>query len=149
MVAKTFETFDDIYELFMRTSRFDEYMLPNTPEGMYSLVSNGIEKYLTFYDNAKEISFDEYSESIVFENEDDAPTFKDAQLIVAYMQLIIYEKIRDEFVSTYDVMVDDIGIRSYRSQVNAKENAIQAQLEKIRKLILKLSDNFDVIDELW
>lgn len=118
-------------------------MLPRTPEGMYALLEQGIDKYSIYYDNAKDIVFDRITETL-----NTTIDYSDVQIIANYMLLIVYEKIRDEFISTYDVLVDDIGIRSYKSQVDAKETAIEMQNQKIQKLLLKLSDNFDVVDDI-
>lgn len=142
-MAKIYQSFDDIYTVFMDISRIDEFMLPRTPEGMYALLEQGIDRYSIYYDNAKEIVFDRITETLNTEIE-----YEDVQIIANYMLLIVYEKIRDEFISTYDVLVDDIGIRSYKSQVDAKETAIELQNKKIQKLLLKLSDNFDVVDDI-
>lgn len=142
-MAKTYQSFDDIYTAFMDISRVDEFMLPRTPEGMYALLEQGIDRYSIYYDNAKDIVFDRITETL-----NTTIDYSDVQIIANYMLLIVYEKIRDEFVSTYDVLVDDIGIRSYKSQVDAKETAIEMQNQKIQKLLLKLSDNFDVVDDI-
>lgn len=142
-MAKIYQSFDDIYTVFMDISRIDEFMLPRTPEGMYALLEQGIDRYSIYYDNAKEIVFDRITETLNTEIE-----YEDVQIIANYMLLIVYEKIRDEFISTYDVLVDDIGIRSYKSQVDAKETVIELQNKKIQKLLLKLSDNFDVVDDI-
>jgi len=141
-VAK-YKDFDSIYKVFMENGRFDNFVLPQTPEGAYALLEQAIDRYSIYYDNAKEIEFDRITEKLNTEID-----YGDVQIIINYMILIIYEKIRNEFISTYDVLVDDIGIRNYKSQADAKAAAIQAQNEKIKKLMLKLSDNFDVADEI-
>lgn len=124
MSVKTYLTFDDIYTLFMNSNNVDEYQLPRTPEGMYALLEEGINRYSTFYDDAKDLSFDEETELLSEEI-----TKTDAMLIVEYMKLHIYEKIKDEFYSTYDVLMNDIGIRNFKSQADAKMNQITKQEE--------------------
>ena len=134
--------FDDIYTLFMNSNNIDEFSLPQTPDGMYALLNEGIARYKIGYDDAKDVSVDTDTEMLSIEL-----PYNDAKLIVEYMKLSIYEKIKDEFYSTYDVLVDDIGIRNYKSQADAKANAIIMQEKYIKSLILKMTESFDVIDD--
>lgn len=142
-MAKTYKTFDDIYTVFMNTTRVDAYQLPQTPEGMYGLLEQALDFYSLEYDNAKDVEFDRNTEMLSIELDRN-----DVMLIVGYMRLNVYQKIKDEFISTYDVLVDDIGIRNYKSQVDAKYTAIESQKEEIRKMLLKMSEDFDVINNL-
>lgn len=142
-MARTYKSFDDIYTLFMDNTRVDEYQLPRTPQGMYALLEHGIDQYTTFFDNAKEVDFDRDTEmlSVVLDK-------NDAMLITGYMRLKIFQKINDEFVSTYDVLQDDIGIRNYKSQSDARQNLIAEQKREIDEMLLKMSEDFDVIDDM-
>ena len=142
-MARTYKSFDDIYILFMDNTRVDEYQLPRTPQGMYALLEHGIDQYMTFFDNAKEVDFDRDTEmlSVVLDK-------NDAMLITGYMRLKIFQKINDEFVSTYDVLQDDIGIRNYKSQSDARQNLIAEQKREIDEMLLKMSEDFDVIDDM-
>lgn len=142
-MARTYKSFDDIYTLFMDNTRVDEYQLPRTPQGMYALLEHGIDQYMTFFDNAKEVDFDRDTEmlSVVLDK-------NDAMLITGYMRLKIFQKINDEFVSTYDVLQDDIGIRNYKSQSDARQNLIAEQKREIDEMLLKMSEDFDVIDDM-
>ena len=142
-MARTYKSFDDIYTLFMDNTRVDEYQLPRTPQGMYALLEHGIDQYMTFFDNAKEVDFDRDTEmlSVVLDK-------NDAMLITGYMRLKIFQKINDEFVSTYDVLQDDIGIRKYKSQSDARQNLIAEQKREIDEMLLKMSEDFDVIDDM-
>jgi hypothetical protein len=72
----------------------------------------------------------------------------DVELIVAYMALKTYEKGLTEFTSTYDVMMDDIGRRNFKAQSDARLALVEEQKRKIARLILKMSEDFDVIDEI-
>ena len=132
-MARTYKSFDDIYTLFMDNTRVDEYQLPRTPQGMYALLEHGIDQYMTFFDNAKEVDFDRDTEmlSVVLDK-------NDAMLITGYMRLKIFQKINDEFVSTYDVLQDDIGIRNYKSQSDARQNLIAEQKREIDEMLLKI-----------
>lgn len=140
-MAKTYKTFDDIYTVFMNTTKVDSYQLPQSPEGMYSLLEQALDFYSLEYDNAKEVEFDRDTEMLSIELDKN-----DVLLIVGYMRLNIYQKIKDEFISTYDVLIDDIGIRNYKSQIDAKYTAIEIQKQEIDKMLLKMSEDFDVID---
>ena len=127
----------------MDNTRVDDYQLPRTPQGMYALLEHGIDQYMTFFDNAKEVDFDRDTEmlSVVLDK-------NDAMLITGYMRLKIFQKINDEFVSTYDVLQDDIGIRNYKSQSDARQNLIAEQKREIDEMLLKMSEDFDVIDDM-
>lgn len=142
-MARTYKSFDDVYTLFMDTTRVDSFQLPQTPQGMYALLEHGIDQYMTFFDNAKEVDFDRDTEMLSVELDKN-----DAMLITGYMRLKIFQKLNDEFVSTYDVLVDDIGIRNYKSQADARQNLIEAQKREIEAMLLKMSEDFDVIDDI-
>lgn len=139
-MAKTYKTFDDIYTVFMDTTRVDSYQLPQTPEGMYALLEYALDRYAIEYDGAKEVEFIRPTETLSTELDKN-----DIMLIAGYMRLNIYQKIKDEFISTYDVLVDDIGIRNYKSQIDAKYTAIERQEREIEKMLLKMSEDFDVL----
>jgi len=64
------------------------------------------------------------------------------------MRLKTYEKAEDEFTSTYDVLIDDLGRRNYKAQSDARKALIVEQKREIELLIRKMSEDFDVIDEL-
>lgn len=142
-MAKTYQTFDDVYTLFMDTTKVDEFQLPRTPEGMYALVEHGLDQYSTYFDNAKEVEFDRDTEMFSVELERE-----DVQLIVGYMRLNVFQKLNEEFVSTYDVLMDDLGVRNYKSQSDARNSLVEAQKREIKEMLLKMSDNFDVIDDM-
>ena len=142
-MAKTYQTFDDVYTLFMDTTKVDEFQLPRTPEGMYALVEHGLNEYSTYFDDAKEVEFDRDTEMFSVELERE-----DVQLIVGYMRLNVFQKLNEEFVSTYDVLMDDLGVRNYKSQSDARNSLVEAQKREIKEMLLKMSDNFDVIDDM-
>lgn len=142
-MAKTYQTFDDVYTLFMDTTKVDEFQLPRTPEGMYALVEHGLDQYSTYFDDAKEVEFDRDTEMFSVELERE-----DVQLIVGYMRLNVFQKLNEEFVSTYDVLMDDLGVRNYKSQSDARNSLVEAQKREIKEMLLKMSDNFDVIDDM-
>lgn len=142
-MAKTYQTFDDVYTLFMDTTKVDEFHLPRTPEGMYALVEHGLDQYSTYFDDAKEVEFDRDTEMFSVELERE-----DVQLIVGYMRLNVFQKLNEEFVSTYDVLMDDLGVRNYKSQSDARNSLVEAQKREIKEMLLKMSDNFDVIDDM-
>ena len=142
-MAKTYQTFDDVYTLFMDTTKVDEFQLPRTPEGMYALVEHGLNEYSTYFDDAKEVEFDRDTEMFSVELERN-----DVLLIVGYMRLNVFQKLNEEFVSTYDVLMDDLGVRNYKSQSDARNSLVEAQKREIKEMLLKMSDNFDVIDDM-
>lgn len=142
-MATIYKTFDDIYTAFMDITRVDEFMLPQTPEGKYALLEQGIYNYSIYFDNAKDIDFDRETEELTCITDIE---ISDVLLIINYMKLIILKKINEEFISTYDVLVDDIGIRNYKSQADAKRTAVNEQQIYINNMILKLSDDFDYDD---
>ena len=137
-----YKSFDDVYTVFMDSTMVDENLLPRTPEGMYGLLEHALRRYRSAYDEAKEVEFIRDVERLTVELDDD-----DVELVVAFMRLKIYKKSRDEFTSTYDVMMDDIGRRNFKAQSDARNALVAEQEREIERLILKMSSEFDVIDE--
>lgn len=121
----------------------DDYLLPRSPEGMYGLLEFALRSYKREFDEAKEVEFDRDTETFSVELDD-----YDVELIVAYMSLKTYEKADAEFTTTYDVLIDDIGRRNFKSQSDARKALVVDQKAKIRQMLLKVSENFDVLDEL-
>ena len=142
-MAKTYQTFDDVYTVFMDTTKVDEWQLPRTPEGMYALVEHGVNRYLDEFDDAKEVEFDRETELFSTELERE-----DVRLIVSFMRLNIFQKQNEEFVSTYDVLMDDLGVRNYKSQADARRLIIEHEEHEIKQMLLKMTDSFDVIDDI-
>ena len=138
-----YKSFDDVYTVFMDSTMVDGYLLPRTPEGMYGLLEYALRRYRLAYDNAKEVELVRDTEMLTVELDD-----FDIELIVAFMRLKTYEKAEDEFTSTYDVLIDDLGRRNYKAQSDARKALIAEQKREIELLIRKMSEDFDVIDEL-
>lgn len=142
-MARTYKNFDDVYTLFMDTTRVDSFQLPQTPQGMYALLEYGISQYKIDLDSHIDVDFDRDTEMLSTELKE-----SHAMLVVRYMRRNIFQKLYDEFVSTYDVLVEDIGIRNYKSQADARQNLIEAENREIKALILKIEEDFDVIDDI-
>lgn len=138
-MAKVYETFDDIYTKFMNVTMVDEFALPRTPDGMYSLLENAIEKYKDEFDDAKDVEFDRDTETLSMSLDS-----SDVDIIIAYMKLFVYIKIEEEFSSTYDVLVSDLGVRNYKSQSDAKKNSVLQQEKEIQKLLLRHTETYDL-----
>lgn len=127
----------------MDSTMVDNYLLPRSPEGMYGLLEYALRRYRLAFDEAKEVEFIRDVERLTVELDDN-----DVELVVAFMKLKIYEKAEDEFTSTYDVMMDDIGRRNFKAQSDARKALVAEQKREIERLILKMSSEFDVIDEI-
>lgn len=127
----------------MDSTMVDNYLLPRSPEGMYGLLEYALRRYRLAFDEAKEVEFIRDVERLTVELDDN-----DVELVVAFMKLKIYEKAEDEFTSTYDVMMDDIGRRNFKAQSDARKALVAEQKREIERLILKMSSDFDVIDEI-
>ena len=138
-MAKVYETLDDIYTKFMNVTMVDEFALPRTPDGMYSLLENAIEKYKDEFDDAKDVEFDRDTETLSMSLDS-----SDVDIIIAYMKLFVYIKIEEEFSSTYDVLVSDLGVRNYKSQSDAKKNSVLQQEKEIQKLLLRHTETYDL-----
>lgn len=138
-----YKTFDDVYTVFMDSTMVDNYLLPRSPQGAYALLEFALRRYKLAYDNAKDVDFIRDVEKLTVELDED-----DVELIVAFMKLKIYEKAEDEFTSTYDVLMDDIGRRNFKAQSDARKALVAEQKREIEKLLFKMTEDFDVLDEI-
>lgn len=138
-----YKTFDDVYTVFMDSTMVDNYLLPRSPQGMYALLEFALRRYKLAYDNAKDVDFIRDVEKLTVELDED-----DVELVVAFMKLKIYEKAEDEFTSTYDVLMDDIGRRNFKAQSDARKALVAEQKREIEKLLFKMTEDFDVLDEI-
>lgn len=138
-----YKTFDDVYSVFMDSTMVDNYLLPRSPQGAYALLEFALRRYKLAYDNAKDVDFIRDVERLTVELDED-----DVELIVAFMKLKIYEKAEDEFTSTYDVLMDDIGRRNFKAQSDARKALVAEQKREIEKLLFKMTEDFDVLDEI-
>lgn len=138
-----YKTFDDVYTVFMDSTMVDNYLLPRSPQGAYALLEFALRRYKLAYDNAKNVDFIRDVEKLTVELDEN-----DVELIVAFMKLKIYEKAEDEFTSTYDVLMDDIGRRNFKAQSDARKALVAEQKREIEKLLFKMTEDFDVLDEI-
>lgn len=138
-----YKTFDDVYTVFMDSTMVDNYLLPRSPQGAYALLEFALRRYKLAYDNAKDVDFIRDVEKLTVELDEN-----DVELIVAFMKLKIYEKAEDEFTSTYDVLMDDIGRRNFKAQSDARKALVAEQKREIEKLLFKMTEDFDVLDEI-
>ena len=140
-MAKTYQTFDDVYTLFMDTTKVDEFQLPRTPEGMYALVEHGMNRYIHEFEDHKEVEFDRDTEMFSVSLE-----YKDVDLIINAMSSNIFSKLIEEFVSTYDVLQDDLGVRNYKSQSDARRALYEQSERNFKKKLLKYTDSYEEND---
>lgn len=143
-MVKKYQTFDDLYEKFIGIIGVDDFELPQTPYGKYMLVDEALDRFNFFMENLEDensISLDKDTEKL-----SKALLFSQAELVVGYMCLIIYERIYSIFVSTYDVMQDDIGLKNYKAQADARKQKIDMQENKIKKIQMKVYEDFDFED---
>lgn len=140
-MASTYETFDDLYEKFIGIVGVDDFELPLTPQGKYELVDDALNRFnlfLEYFEEEEVRTLDKETEELI-----PPLSLSEGELVVAYMCLIIYERIFSIFVSTYDVMQDDIGLKNYKAQADARKQKIEMQNRRIRLIQMKLYDDFN------
>ena len=127
----------------MDSVRIDGYLLPQSPEGRYGLLEFALRRYELAFDDAKKVEFIRDTEMLTVELDNN-----DVELVTAYMRLKSYEKARDEYVTTFDILMDDIGRRNFKAQADALQALIAETKQEIDLLIRKMSEDFDVLDGL-
>lgn len=139
-MARLYQTFDDLYSKFIEIVGVDNFELPQTPDGKYALVDEALNRlnlFLELFEEDEEIQLNRETE--LFNR---TLSLGQLELAANYMCLIIYERIFSLFVSTYDVMQDDIGLKNYKAQADARKQKIDMQEAKIKHIQLKIYDDF-------
>ena len=121
-------TYDEIYECFLENGRLEDSALPQTQDRIYSLIENAIRIF-----NIKM----ETKYSCDREKEIISVKMSDIELIIlAYIiRQILLENEYTHFITTWSPFSKEIGIANYKSQENAKKQAMETAKKRVNEFI--------------
>lgn len=129
-------TYDDIWISFVDVCQVHPTTLPQTDEGKYILINNGVRYYNSLIDrNKKQIVCNDMLERI------NTDLNNDELLLIGYCikyrflenELVRYEQVWQPFSS-------DIGIKFYKDQINARRETLKLTHVEIIRLLNNLDE---------
>jgi hypothetical protein len=129
-------SYDDIWEAFVDNCQVDTSTLPQTDEGKYSLIHNGIRHYNVSTDISEiKLKYDDALEQINVDL-DDARI-----LILAYcIRYTVLENELIAFEQVWQPFIKEIGQKFYREQIFGRENTLVRTKQKIIELLTGIED---------
>nr|DAX85760.1 MAG TPA: hypothetical protein [Caudoviricetes sp.] len=131
-MAKT--TYQEIWDTFVDFTGVPVEDLPQTEEGMYSLIKSGILKYNSVTEKSEtKLIGNEIMEELNVELD------YDRLLLLAYcLKYIFLENEKNEYESVWGVFSNDIGLKFYGDTVKAKRSTLSATNKEIFRLLNKI-----------
>lgn len=131
-MAKT--TYQEVWDTFVDFTGVPVEDLPQTEEGMCSLIKSGILKYNSVTEKSEtKLIGNEIMEELNVELD------YDRLLLLAYcLKYIFLENEKNEYESVWGVFSNDIGLKFYGDTVKAKRITLSATNKEIFRLLNKI-----------
>lgn len=134
-------SYDDIYSTFLDNCGVDTSTLPNTNDGKYQMIRNGVRHYNSKVDDYEtKIICNDIMEEINIELDDTR------LLILAFcIKYTLLENQLINFEQVWQPFTKDIGQKFYREQISGRENMLDRTERKIIELLTDL-DSGSIMD---
>lgn len=119
--------YDKVYSTFLDNCMVSDIDLPKTPEQIYRMINNAV--LLFNNDMRTSITCDDSNELLSIELTED-----DLLILAHFIRLAFLKNQLTLYVSTWQPFDKDMGIRNYRSQVQALQRVVKDTEEDIKKL---------------
>lgn len=126
-------SYDEIFTCFLENTKMVNNNIPTDIDRKHEMIHNACR----FYENkmGEVIAWDDILETINKELNNSE------MLIMAYcLKRIYHENALTEFTSIWSGFTKEVGIKDYKSQVDAKQNDINRTEHKIDELITNIED---------
>ena len=134
-------TYDQIWECFINNCMVDKATLPQADEGKYILISEGCRYYNTLVDDTEvNLKTNNDLESINIKLDD-----KRILLLSYCMRYKFLENEKIRFEQVWQPLSRDIGIKSYRDQINSRQETLNETKREIGRLLSRM----DNMSYLW
>lgn len=130
-----FTTYDDVYKFFTKITRVDKIDLPISIEGQYDLINSGRMEF----NMRREDSLVCHEES---ETLDRKLTDLELMLFGNCMKLVILKNMLSDFTSTYSMFQKEVGVKDYKSQLDARTWIVDRQESIIKDILFKMQEDF-------
>lgn len=128
-------TYDDVYKFFTEITRVDKIDLPISIEGQYDLINSGRMEF----NMRREDSLVCHEES---ETLDRKLTDLELMLFGNCMKLVILKNMLSDFTSTYSMFQKEVGVKDYKSQLDARTWIVDRQESIIKDILFKMQEDF-------
>lgn len=133
-MAKT--SYDEIYSLFMDISRTDDFNLPQTDDGRYSLINAG----RLIYNNK---AFKNLKQDDMMEELSEELNGNQLLLLANCMKLVCFDNLLGEFISTYSMFQKEVGFKDYSSQLRGREGYVSRQSQVVNALVFSMMEDYE------
>lgn len=130
-----FTSYDDVYKFFTEITRVDKIDLPISIEGQYDLINSGRMEF----NMRREDSLVCHEES---ETLDRKLTDLELMLFGNCMKLVILKNMLSDFTSTYSMFQKEVGVKDYKSQLDARTWIVDRQESIIKDILFKMQEDF-------
>lgn len=130
-----FTNYDDVYKFFTEITRVDKIDLPISIEGQYDLINSGRMEF----NMRREDSLVCHEES---ETLDRKLTDLELMLFGNCMKLVILKNMLSDFTSTYSMFQKEVGVKDYKSQLDARTWIVDRQESIIKDILFKMQEDF-------
>lgn len=130
-----FTSYDDVYKFFTKITRVDKIDLPISIEGQYDLINSGRMEF----NMRREDSLVCHEES---ETLDRKLTDLELMLFGNCMKLVILKNMLSDFTSTYSMFQKEVGVKDYKSQLDARTWIVDRQESIIKDILFKMQEDF-------
>jgi hypothetical protein len=128
-------TYDIIWTKFFTICKIDNFNLPQTNEGIYNMIQNGV----ALYNNRLRDSLECTNETETVNRE----LNNDELLLVAnFIKLSYLENEKNYFIDVWQPFAKDIQIHNYQATLKGKQEAVYTQEAEIDKLILNMQEDY-------
>lgn len=130
-----FTTYDEIFECFLKNTGIDTTRLPTTDEAIYAIINNGVSHYNVYLKDEVPIKCDDSSETI------NVTLDSTRLLILAYCIKYVYlENQLVGFEELWSPFQNDLGIKNYKSQIQARQDTLDRTKQMITQLLTSTED---------
>lgn len=133
-------TYDEIWKTFLDNYKVNDEDLPQTDQAIYNDIQNAV----AIYNNRvrAEVVADDATEEITGEFPK-ILTKTDTRLLIAHILKLVFDLNRlTLYESLYRPFSQDVGVRTYNSQMNSLRNSVQRQELYIEKFLFNAQEDF-------
>lgn len=123
-------TYSEIMKAFINNCGIDTSLLPEDPSKIYDMINNAVQYYNTYFDSQNQIVCDDSTESLNTKLDD-----LRLRLLAYCMKYIYLENQLVGFEELWAPFQNELGIKNYKSQIDARENTLERTRQEIDRLV--------------
>jgi hypothetical protein len=128
-------TYDQIWEAFLENCKTTDFDLPQTDEGIYKKIKNGV---MHFNNKLRtEVECDDLTETLSEELDNDH-----LLILAHFIRLIFLINQKTYFENLWQPFQKDVGLKNFSSQIKSLESSVESEKHEIDMLIRNMEVDF-------